>query len=46
MGANIYLRSDLHEKLIRRGYNPADYVNKAVEETLKRDESKDVTNHL
>lgn len=38
MGANIYLRSDLHEKIIRRGHNPAEYVNKAVEEKLERDD--------
>jgi len=39
MGANIYLRSDLHEKIILKKLSPSVYVNKVVEEALKRDET-------
>lgn len=40
MGCNVYIRTDLHEKIIRRGHNPAEYVNKTVEEALKKEESE------
>lgn len=39
MGCNVYIRTDLHERIIRRGHNPAEYVNKKVEEALKKEEA-------
>ena len=36
MGCNVYIRTDLHEKMIRMGHNPAEFVNKTVEEALKK----------
>jgi hypothetical protein len=38
MGANIYLRTDLHEKIILKKLNPSVYVNKVVEEALNKED--------
>lgn len=40
MGCNVYIRTDLHERIIRKGYNAAEYVNRKVEEALKKEEAK------
>lgn len=40
MGCNVYIRTDLHERIIKRGHNPGEYVNKKVEEALKKEEAK------
>lgn len=37
MGTNVYLHTDLHEKLIKMGYNPGEFVNKVVEEALEKE---------
>lgn len=33
--ANIYLRKELYDRLVRRGFNPTEYVNELVEKALK-----------
>ncbi|MDD3813285.1 MAG: hypothetical protein PHZ02_01455 [Desulfocapsaceae bacterium] len=38
MGANVYLQTDLHEKLIKKGHDPGKYVNKVVKEALEKEE--------
>jgi hypothetical protein len=37
LGASVYLRTDIHEEIIRRGHDPADYVNRVVKEALDKD---------
>lgn len=39
MGCNVYIRTDSHEKIIQRGHDPAEYVNKIVEEALKKEDA-------
>lgn len=40
MGCNVYIRTDSHEKMIHRGHDPAEYVNKIVEEALEKEEAR------
>lgn len=41
MGCNIYIHTDLHERIIRRGHNPSEYVNKTIEEALDEEDAKE-----
>jgi len=34
----VYLRKKLYDEIVKRGHDVTDFVNKAVEETLKKEE--------
>jgi len=36
----IYLRRDLYDEIVRRGYDVTEYVNKVVENALKTEQPK------
>ena len=37
MGSNVYIRTGNYNKIVERGHNPTEYVNRAVEKELKRE---------
>jgi len=40
-GGLVYIREELYNEIIRRGFNPKEFVNRVVEEALKKlDKSK------
>lgn len=39
MGTNVYLHTDLHERLIKMGHDPGEFVNKVVKEALEEEEA-------
>lgn len=40
MGTNVYLRSELHEEIVRRGLSVPEFVNEAVEKELNSRDGK------
>lgn len=38
MGDAVYIRTDSHERMIKKGYKPKEYVNKVVKEALDKED--------
>lgn len=39
--SNVYIRKELYIELIKKGYDPVEFVNKAVEEKLKKQKKEE-----